>query len=166
MFHEQIAGPAEGDLSAIVDRLYPSLVAASWGVVRQRALAEEIVQDVLATAHQRWASVSRMANPTAWLYRCVMNRSVSVLRRLTTEAKVVARQYRGSADADHDDALEVRRAVRSLPKKQATAVALHYFADLPVDEVAEVMGIPTGSVKSLLHRARSTLRSTLDSTAP
>jgi RNA polymerase sigma factor (sigma-70 family) len=167
MGREQLVEATEADLSVIAERLYTRLVAASWGVVRRRDLAEEIVQDSLVTAHQQWPAVGRMEHPEAWLYRCVMNRSVSALRRMAIEAKVVARmgRQRRPAPPDSDDGVAVRRAVRSLPSKQATAVSLHYFADLPVEQVAEVMGIPDGSVKSLLHRARATLRSKLDSGA-
>lgn len=53
-------------------------------------------------------------------------------------------------------------AVRSLPTKQRTALALYYLGDLKVTEVATAMKISEGTVKSYLDRARETLRKTLE----
>ncbi|MEP6851318.1 MAG: sigma-70 family RNA polymerase sigma factor [bacterium] len=58
--------------------------------------------------------------------------------------------------------LDVEQAVSALPRRQRQVVTLHYLADLPVNEVAAVLGISPGSVKSCLHDARTTLRTTLE----
>jgi RNA polymerase sigma-70 factor (ECF subfamily) len=61
-------------------------------------------------------------------------------------------------DRDETGLLET---LRELPHRQRTAVLLHYVADMPVREVAEVMGVAEGTVKALLSQARKKLRTIL-----
>jgi RNA polymerase sigma factor (sigma-70 family) len=61
-------------------------------------------------------------------------------------------------DPDPADVITIRMAVRALPARQRTALVLRYYADLPVDEVAEVMGCAPGTVKALTSQALHKLR--------
>ena len=60
------------------------------------------------------------------------------------------------------DRLDVRDALGRLPERQRTAVVLRYYADLPLADVAEVMGVAVGTVKSTLHAALASLRIDLE----
>ena len=53
--------------------------------------------------------------------------------------------------------LELIAALRALPLAQRTVIALHYLADLPVEQIADELGVPTGTVKSRLSRGRDAL---------
>jgi RNA polymerase sigma-70 factor, ECF subfamily len=67
------------------------------------------------------------------------------------------------AELPEQDA-QVWRAVRALPRRQAQVVALHYAADVPVTEIAQILGLAEGTVKAHFHRARQALAARLATT--
>ena len=118
------------------------------------AIAEEIVQDAFLEMLQRW---DRIRDPSAYLRRVVFTRCNSWLRRTITERR------RLSATADdtvwHDpDTLAFTDAIRKLTTKQRAAVVLRYDAGLSEAEIAVALGCRPGTVKSLLSRARATMK--------
>jgi RNA polymerase sigma-70 factor (ECF subfamily) len=68
----------------------------------------------------------------------------------------------GNADPPTLDGLAVTAALRDLPAAQRAAVVLHHLLDLPVEQVAVELGVPVGTVKSRLTRARRALAASLD----
>jgi RNA polymerase sigma-70 factor, ECF subfamily len=125
-----------------------------------RVGAEDVVQEAFARAHQRWGEVADMDRPDLWVQRVALNLATSQLRRLAAEARAVARlgrrrQLPVTEAFGHEQAFW--EAVRRLPTKQARVVALRYAADLPVAEIAEVVGVAEGTVKAQLHAARQRL---------
>lgn len=157
------------------DDLYESewsgLVALGWTLTGSWQTAEELVQDAFADAYARWPDVAGMDRPGAWVRRAVVNRSASVHRSRSAERRANTRwgtrsgvdADTSSTDATGDRATsrvadpEFWAAVRSLPERQAAAVALHYLEDLPVAEIAEVLGCRPATVKVHLHRGRQAL---------
>jgi RNA polymerase sigma-70 factor (ECF subfamily) len=99
---------------------------------------------------------------TAWTYRVAVNLANSWLRRRMAErrahARLSGRAASAHTDPDPADAVAVRRAVGALPRRQRTALVLRYYADLPVAEVAALMGCAPGTVKSLTSKALTALR--------
>jgi RNA polymerase sigma-70 factor (ECF subfamily) len=69
-------------------------------------------------------------------------------------------------DPDVEDVIvrgaDVRRALRQLPNDRLEALVLHYYLDLPLEEVAAVTGVPLGTVKSRIHRAIAQLRPAIE----
>lgn len=145
------------------------LVAAATAIVGDVHRAEEIVQTAFERCFRRWSRVSRLDRPGAWVRRVVINEAISVARRSSSEQRAVQRvamtppatDGTGDADSriDHDG---LWAAVRALPGDQAAVIALRYGADLGVDEIADTLEISASAVKSLLHRARATLRGSTD----
>lgn len=138
------------------------LIAAAVMIVGDSARAEEIVQEAFVSAYERWAHVATMDRPGAWVRRVVLNRAISEARRRGVERRALRRvmswrQQREQSAPDHSNG-ELWRAVALLPANQATALALHYGADLSVETVACEMELSTSAVKTLLYRARNTLR--------
>jgi RNA polymerase sigma factor (sigma-70 family) len=90
-------------------------------------------------------------------YRVAINLTNSWLRRRMAErrarARLGARAAGAHLDPDPADAVAIRRAVAALPRRQRTALVLRYYADLPVAEVAALMGCAPGTVKSLTSKA-------------
>jgi RNA polymerase sigma-70 factor (sigma-E family) len=127
-------------------------------VVRDPALAEDAVAEAFARAWARWAQVRTHDRPGAWVTRVALNECNSRFRRRRVErrkAQAIARP-----DHTHDPeprASEVWQAVGRLPEHERTLIALRYIADLPQAEIAAVMGIPSGTVASGLHRGRRRL---------
>ncbi len=123
--------------------------------------AEELAQDAFARVCEHWPRVSKMANRRAWLNRVAINLANSWFRRKGAERR--ARTRHGPdidvpCEADSADALAVREAVASLPRRQRTALVLRYFEDLSVAQASEVMGCAEGTVKALTHHAIRALR--------
>lgn len=153
------------EFAELVESESRGLTAAVYGIVGDRQRAEEIVQEAFERGFRRWRRVSRLDRPGAWVRRVAINEAISVTRKTSSERRAVQRlQSLAEATpigADPLAALDdegVWAAVRSLPREQAVAIALHYGADLGVDEIAATVGSTVPAVKSLLHRGRAALR--------
>lgn len=165
-----VAVPA-ADFEALYRREWHGLVALAWSLTGRWDLAEELAQDALVDAHRRWHEVAGLDRPGAWIRRAVVNRAASVHRHRAVERRGLARwtarrsteEDRSHADRTGDAATErvgdpaFWAAVRSLPERQAAAVALHYLEDRPVAEIAEVLDCSPSTVKVHLHRGRTAL---------
>jgi RNA polymerase sigma factor (sigma-70 family) len=135
-------------------------------LVGQAATAEDIVQEAFI-AYMRAAPRPETGKELAYLRRTVINLAHGHHRRLGR-----LRRLRFDPPTDHPSAeteaarSERRRqvvdAVRQLPSRQRDVVVLHYFTELADSEIADVLGISVGSVKTHLHRARTTLAKRLE----
>lgn len=155
----------------LVGREHRGVVAAVALIVGDVAIAEDIAQESLERAYARWDRVGRLERPGAWVRRVAINRAISVIRKRASERRALDRM-RTARDVSTEtlmsmwthgvgfdgSAARLWSAVKDLPQAQATAVALHYGADLSLETVAVEMDTTVSSVKSLLHRARTTLR--------
>ena len=142
---------------------YRSVLGLAIALTSDRAAAEDLVQETFLTAHRRWDRVSQYDNPPAWVRRVLINRAVSRRRRIGAEMRALTR-FGPSETMAPDLSPETEgiwAEVRKLPRRQQQAVALHYVAQLSVEEMADVMGCSGGAVKSHLHRARQALREPL-----
>jgi RNA polymerase sigma-70 factor (ECF subfamily) len=144
-------------------REYRRLVALTYVLSGDRALAEDLAQDAMTTVYRSWARVSVMAGPAGYLRRTAANLAASTVRRRVREARAMLRLSRQPVAVAELNALDEQfwSAVRRLPRRQAQAVALRYVYDMTVLEVAEAMEISEGATKAHLHRARTSLARTL-----
>ena len=141
---------------------YRSLVLTAYALTNDLGEAEEITQEAFAVAYGRRARVERADSPEAWLRTVVVNLARRRWRRRVTLDRILRR---GHADPDPrpDSAgslgehLDLHAAIRALGREYQAAVVLHYLADLPVEEVASILDVPVGTVKSRLSRARAAL---------
>lgn len=155
-------------------------VTLGWSLTGSWSTAEDVVQDVFFDAYRRWEKVSQVNSRQAWIRRAVSNRSASVRRRHATERRGEGRLRVVSArdaDAHHDDRTGMRAvdrvgdpvfwdAVRTLPEQQRTVVVLHYLEDRSIADIADLLGLRTGTVKAHLHRGRKTLARRLSPSSP
>jgi RNA polymerase sigma-70 factor (ECF subfamily) len=162
---ELVAAPA---FEGLYRSDYRRLVALAYGLSGSRAAAEELVQEAFLAAHRRWDKIGAYDEPTAWLRRVVVNRSVSLVRRRVAEGLALARLggRRELPDILPEFDESVWRAVRALPRRHAQVVALHYIDDRPVAAIAAILGCAEGTVKSHLHQARRSLARTLGHAEP
>ena len=143
---------------AMYRREYPGLVGVA------RALsghdAQDLVHDAMVKALVNWPKVSTYQRPGGWCHRVVINLCRSRARRRSTEARFLARQRHDEATmaGPSDDVLSFWAAVRELPDRPRQVVALFYAGELSVGEISRVLGIPDGTVKSDLSRARAALQ--------
>jgi RNA polymerase sigma-70 factor, ECF subfamily len=139
------------------EREYAGLVRLALVLSGSRYAAEDIAQDALLAAWRDWR---RIDQPLAWTRRVVANLAASSVRRRLIEARalarVAARRQVLVAELPAEPAA-FWAAVRTLPKRQAQAVALYYLEDLPVAEIAATLGTAEGTVRASLHKARAAL---------
>jgi len=131
-----------------------------------RSAGEELTQDAFTEAYRNWSRIGSYDDPGAWVRRVVANRSISRFRRVGREALAMVRLSSASAPtASELDTVDESfwAAVRTLPARQAQVIALRYLDDLSIEEIANVLGISAGAVKSHLHRARTDLAKTFTS---
>lgn len=141
------------------------VVAALTLYCGDRWVAEELAQDALVRALERWKHVAEMAEPGAWLYRVAMNLANSRFRRKKAEKRALTKMgtpAEAVPGIDSAQALAVRAAVAKLPPGQKAAVVCRYFLGYSVDETSRLLGISAGSVKSNTHRGLATLRKQFD----
>lgn len=154
----------DADVHDYCRQLRPRLVGTLVLLLGDVGVAEEIAQETLARVWLRWRQLADLAEAAraAWAYRVAVNLGRSWLRRRMAERRAL-RRLGGRAEAVHVDpdaaeAVAVRRAVAALPRRQRAAVILRFYADLSVEEVAEVMGCAPGTVKALTHQGLRALR--------
>ncbi|HEY8301499.1 MAG TPA: RNA polymerase sigma factor [Jatrophihabitans sp.] len=121
--------------------------------------ADDLVQDALARAWAKRASFDpSRGSARSWLLAIVADRA---RRRWMRRPKPVPVEPSDVAEPD-GRRVDLRRAIAGLPERQRTTIYLHYYLDLPVREVARVLGCADGTVKSTLHDARRALARRLE----
>jgi RNA polymerase sigma-70 factor (ECF subfamily) len=139
---------------------YRGVVELAYALSGNRAGAEDIAQEAFLRAYRDWQRVGRYQHPGAWVRRVAVNLATSALRRRLIEARALARVWaRREPSLVELPASEADfwGTVRSLPRRQAQVVTLHYLEDLSVAEIARVLGCAEGTVKAQLHNGRETL---------
>lgn len=148
---------------------YAGLVAAMTAVTGDRAEAEDVVQEAFARALVAWRS-GAPDNPEAWLRTVALNAARTRWRRLRrglalTVAELTVVDRNADVPGLSPDRVALLAALRRLPHGQREAVAMHHLADLPVAEVAALLGVAEGTVKARLSRGRAALAVLLDDRA-
>lgn len=125
-------------------------------------IAREATDEAFVRAYERWQKVRVMKSPGGWLYRVALNELRRRFRRQTIERELLRRQHQQVADAPLPIAdPKVWDAVRGLPRRQRSAIALRYVLDLTEREVAETMGTSRGAASASLTAARKHLQDAL-----
>jgi RNA polymerase sigma-70 factor (sigma-E family) len=129
-----------------------------------RAEGEELAQEALVRIWWRWRLGRRPADPARYARRVLVNRQRSLLRRAAVEARSLARAQPAEVPpAGTERAMVLWEAVQALPPRQRAVLVLRYREDLTEAEVARLLGVPVGTVKSASHRALARLRQRLGS---
>jgi RNA polymerase sigma-70 factor (sigma-E family) len=125
--------------------------------------AEELAQEAMARTFAAWPRVRGYDRPAAYARKVLVNRHRSLLRRAVVEARhaLTSRPQQWQEPDFGGDDLVLWRALQRLPARQRTAIVLRYYLDLPEAEVARLLGVPVGTVKSLVHRGLARLRDRL-----
>lgn len=134
-------------------------------MVKDRSLAEDITQDVFLKVYRNLSRFRGESSMHTWIYRIAVNECKGHMRswafrnllphawiqkagETTTEGIVLERAAKD----------ELVRLVLKLPPLYRQAVALHYYAEMSIGEVADVLGVSEGTVRTRLHRARERLK--------
>jgi RNA polymerase sigma-70 factor (sigma-E family) len=130
-----------------------------------RAEAEDLAQEALVRTWWRWQLVRRPDDPERYVRKVLVNRQRSLLRRALRETRALARsrpQEQMPPTGDERD-MVLWQAVQALPARQRAVLMLRYQEDLTEQDVARLLGLPLGTVKSRTHRALARLRRQLGS---
>jgi RNA polymerase sigma-70 factor, ECF subfamily len=153
------------DLDELYDASYRRLVVQIYAACCDLAQAEDAVQDAFVTALRQQSRLERVHNPEAWVRAVALNsvrhawRHASVIRRY--QAKVPGPQGPVDVGPEH---VAIVSALAGVDAAQREAVVLHYLADMSVADIAAQLGVPEGTVKSRLSRARERLAGLLGDT--
>jgi RNA polymerase sigma-70 factor (ECF subfamily) len=149
----------EETFTAFVEEEYARLVRAVALVSGSTTAAEDAVQEALARAWERSRRGEVIESLGRWTVTVALNLARSGARhgRVQEAAwpELVARSI--PRPVDRDRLLDLRHALDGLPRRQREATVLHYYFGLPVREVADVLHVGEGTVKTALHRARASL---------
>jgi RNA polymerase sigma-70 factor (ECF subfamily) len=128
-------------------------------------LGDDLAQDTMLVAMRRWDEVRGFESPAGWVRAVCLRKSKDLIRRRTLERDLLARlgslRAPPTGEAVPDDE-SFWSLVRQLPMRQGQVVALHYALDLPITEVAVILGCAEGTVKVHLSRARAALAALLE----
>jgi RNA polymerase sigma-70 factor (ECF subfamily) len=159
-----------GDLDAfdqlahqLTDRLY----AIAYRILRDRSSAEDATQQAMVSI---WRELPKLREPDrfdAWAYRLLVNASYAEHRRHrreTTSDSLID----GTTDDPYlsvHDRDQLKRGFARLTAEQRAVLVLQHYMNLSHEEIADVVGIPVGTVRSRLHGARGALRAALEADA-
>src|SRR6186713_1966827 len=148
------------------DRLH----AVAHRILRDANLAEDATQQALLTVWQDLPQLRDPARFDAWSYRILVRACYAEakrMRRWTPNIHLLPADEPAAPDGlgsvvDRD---QLERGFRRLSLDHRTVVVLHHYLDLPLDRVADILGIPVGTAHSRLHYAMRALRAALDADA-
>lgn len=149
-----VGGPRR-EFGEFYEQRYAPMVRLAWSLVDVREVAEEVVQDAFAAMYSRYGTVR---DPDAYLRTCVVNNCRKVLRRRRLVRRLRPSPAPVSVDDAHDHVFD---AIGRLPRRQREVVVLRYQQGLTDADIAATLGVPVGTVKSALSRAKQQLREEL-----
>jgi RNA polymerase sigma-70 factor (ECF subfamily) len=139
---------------------YPRLVVAVALANGSLAAAEDAVQEALVRAWAKSERGDHIESLPAWVTTVALNLSRKTVRRLIVESKAklnIRASQSGSLAPMTGEAVDVQRALAGLPRRQRETAVLRYVLEMDTREVADVLHLDEGTVKSHLSRARSKL---------
>ena len=143
-------------------------------ILRDDARAEDATQEALMAAWRRLEGLRDPDRFEAWLHRLLVNACYREARkgrrRRSIEVHVdslAMPEAPGATDRDFDlaDRDQLERGFRRLDVDQRTVLVMHYYLGFSLDDAAEVLGVPPGTVRSRLHRAINAMRAALEADA-
>jgi RNA polymerase sigma-70 factor (ECF subfamily) len=175
-----IARVLAGDQDAytvLVERHSDLVYAIVSRIVFNEADADDVAQDTFVRAYHALPRFRGDSKFSSWLYRIAVNRSLTHLKRTKRRAAALDPETGARAEVEaslaatregpHEAVLRqerraaVRAAVADLPPRYRAVVTLFYLEEKNYKEVAEILGIPMGTLKTHLHRARALLKDAL-----
>lgn len=155
---------AEQAMVELYHACYRRLVTQVYAFTADLTEAQDVVQEAFARALARPGGLADVDSPEAWLRTVAVNvvrrrwRRRRLLDRILLRDRPLVRTVEAGPGPERAD---LRDALAALPDAYRQVVVLHYFADLPIDEISTLLEVPTGTVKSRLSRARTALAARL-----
>ena len=149
-------------VAALYGRFRNRMIALSFGIVRERAEAEDCAQEILLRAFDKMPVLNSESEFAAWLYRLAINYCLDRKRKLDRRQNIshAAAQPESHArfDAQIETRLALERVLDELSESARLTLMLREWHELSYDEIAAITGVPIGTVKSRLNGARREFR--------
>ena len=170
-----VARALRGDKDAfddIFDRYSGLMLRTAYGIVKDRDIAEDAVQNALIQAWQHLPSLRETGVLRSWLLRIVVNQCISFKRRLARsrmflyqsfleQGMFLASQLADDAKGCMERSWDLAQAVEKLPAKQQNVIALHYYQGMTLPEISQRLQISENTLKKRIQAALSNLRRVL-----
>lgn len=153
-------GPKQHERARLVfEAEYPRLAAWCTALAGDSLVGEEIAAEAFSRLLARWGQVEQ---PRSFLYKIAANALNDMWRRQTRRRRVLGLLAASAPEAVPGPDNSVRDMIARLPERHRVAVLLHYYAELPLAEVAAYMNKPEGTVRRWVAEARISLRTQLE----
>ena len=141
----------------------PAVLRFAGVLTADRALAEDVVQEVLIRASKRWDRLQTLDEPERYVRKMIVNEYLSWRRRnwrLLPAGTAIETDGRESPDyaSEHAERDALLAELGKLPRRQRTVLVLRYYQGLSDAEIADVLGCRPGTVRGYAFRALATLR--------
>lgn len=178
IFLDQARNGEERAFSQLVEAHSERVIALAWRLVNNRADAEEIAQEAFLRLYNSLATFRGESSVATWLYRTVSRLAIDHLRRERLKRRIFF--FRSANAAERPDPLEMvpdpsaasplsqlldkemagcmHQVLNLLPPQQKAVFVLRHMQDMSLREIAEILGLEEGTVKSHLHRAVTRFR--------
>jgi RNA polymerase sigma factor (sigma-70 family) len=150
----------------LVRKYSPDAYRTAFMVLRDHNEVEDVVQESFLTCYRKIKSFRMESSFKTWLYRIVVSRCYDRLRKLNRENnimnKVSLNLNNGYSDINEiESSLDLREVILGLKPEHRLVLTLYYGMDFGVQKVADIMGVPAGTVKSRLNTARSLIKNSM-----
>ena len=173
---------AAADFKSLLEPVLEPAYRTAYHLTRNEADAEELVQEAALLAFKGFGRFKPGTNFKAWFFTILRNRFISTYRKKQREIKTVELEdapelymYTKSVESglsaqtsepakyviEQLDAEQVATALSELPMEFREAATLYFTQDMSYHDIAEVLGVPVGTVRSRLHRGRKLLQKKL-----
>ncbi|WP_223701651.1 sigma-70 family RNA polymerase sigma factor [Sutcliffiella deserti] len=152
----------------IMDVFGEKLTKMAYTYLKDWKLAEDVVQEVFIICYRQYDSLASITSFKSWIYRVTINKSKDVLKSSTIKKVIINpklfRLFQAKEPSPEMDYIkrseeeQLSLCVLALPLKYREVITLHYYEELPVEEISRILGLNRNTIKTRLHRARAKLK--------
>ncbi|KGN39409.1 SigE family RNA polymerase sigma factor [Knoellia subterranea] len=155
-----MAGKHDDEFTAFATGAAPRLLRTAWMICGNPTDAEDLVQSAMVKVYLRWGRL-RTREPLAYARRCILNDNIDTHRRRKRESPVGDFPEREHLDSEPEDTARLVSLLGQLPPRERQVVVLRHYVGLPESEVADLLDVSVGTVKSSGSRGLARLREAL-----
>lgn len=148
----------EAQFEAFYHRDLGRLYSVALALMGEREAAADITQEALVRTYVAWRRIR--ANPSGFAYRTILNLSKNRFRRKAVELKFLPASEETTVGPSPDRML-LQQLLKALSPRQKTVMVLRFYEDLSESEIANLLGVPIGTIKSDVHRSLKRIRTKL-----
>lgn len=159
-------------LIALMDDYGQDVMRLSFSYVKNHAVAEELTQEIFIKVYEKLDTYKRKSSLKTWLWRIAINHCKDYLKswhyRKVLLAEKISLEKRGTSESTEDEVIQrnedalLAEEVLHLPVKYREVIHLHYFMDMSIREIEQVIGINQNTIKTRLKRAKELLKDRLE----